>query len=40
MYDDDVDMRPDAFDDSVDRRRGLNPAEVGTLDPIKTSKKL
>jgi hypothetical protein len=34
---DDVDVRADALDDAVDGRRRLDPAEVGALDPVKTS---
>ena len=39
MDDDDVDVRPDALNDPVDGGGSLDPAEVGALDPVKTSQK-
>ena len=39
MNDDNVNVRPDAFDDAVDGRGRLNPTEVCTFDSVKTPKK-
>ena len=37
MNNDDVDVRSNTFDDSINRRRSLNSTEIGAFDSVQAS---